>query len=54
MITHNSGLMDNGWAYSISGSRRWAQEGYFEGTDYGANSFFASVEKRINKKPESH
>jgi hypothetical protein len=50
MITHNSGLMDNGWAYSISGSRRWAQEAYFEGTDYGANSFFASVEKRINKK----
>jgi hypothetical protein len=50
MVTHNSGLMENGWAYSISGSRRWAQEGYFEGTDYGANSFFASVEKRINKK----
>lgn len=49
MITHNSGLMDNGWAYSISGSRRWAKEGYFEGTDYSANSFFASVEKRFNK-----
>jgi hypothetical protein len=49
MFTQNSGLLDNGWAYSISGSRRWAQEGYFEGTDYGANSFFASVEKRINK-----
>ena len=50
MITHNSGLMDNGWAYSVSGSRRWAKEGYFEGTDYAANSFFASVEKRFNKK----
>lgn len=50
MFTQNSGLMDNGWAYSISGSRRWAQEGYFEGTDYGANSFFASIERRINKK----
>ncbi|CAM4429718.1 TonB-dependent receptor [Flavobacterium terrigena] len=49
MITHNSGLMENGWAYSISGSRRWAKEGYFEGTDYSANSFFASVEKRFNK-----
>ena len=49
MITHNSGLMDNGWAYSISASRRWAKEGYFEGTDYGANSMFASVEKRFNK-----
>jgi hypothetical protein len=50
MFTHNSGLMENGWAYSISGSRRWAKEGYFEGSDYGANSFFASVEKRFNKK----
>ena len=50
MITHNSGLMDNGWAYSVSGSRRWAKEGYFEGTDYAANSFFVSVEKRFNKK----
>ena len=26
MVTHNSGLMDNGWAYSISGSRRWADD----------------------------
>jgi len=50
MATTNSGLMENGWAYSISASRRWAQEGYFEGTDYAANSMFASVEKRFNKK----
>lgn len=50
MVTHNSGLLDNGWAYSVSGSRRWAKEGYFEGTDYAANSFFVSVEKRFNKK----
>jgi hypothetical protein len=50
MATTNSGLMENGWAYSISASRRWAQEGYFEGTDYAANSMFASVEKRFNNK----
>ncbi|SEQ20043.1 TonB-dependent receptor [Flavobacterium urocaniciphilum] len=50
MATHNSGLMENGWAYSISASRRWAKEGYFEGTDYAANSMFASVEKRFNDK----
>ena len=50
MATHNSGLMENGWAFSISASRRWAKEGYFEGTDYAANSFFASVEKRFNDK----
>ena len=50
MVTNNSGLMDNGWAYSVSGSRRWAQEGYFQGSDYAANSLFASVEKRFNSK----
>jgi hypothetical protein len=48
MGTHASGMNKNGWAYVISASRRWAKEGYFEGTDYGANSVFVSVEKRIN------
>jgi hypothetical protein len=40
----------NGWAFVISAGRRWAEEGYFEGTDYSANSVFASVEKKINNK----
>ena len=48
MATHASGMDKDGWAYVISAARRWAQEGYFEGTNYAANSFFASVEKRIN------
>ena len=48
MGTHVSGMDKNGWAFVVSGARRWAQEGYFNGTDYAANSFFASVEKRIN------
>lgn len=50
MGTHASGMNRNGWAYVISASRRWAQEGYFEGTDYSANSLFASVEKKFNDK----
>jgi hypothetical protein len=50
MGTHASGMNKDGWAYVVSASRRWAQEGYFEGTDYGANSLFASVEKKINDK----
>lgn len=48
MGTHASGMDKNGWAYVVSAGRRWAEEGYFEGTDYSANSFFASVEKKIN------
>ncbi len=50
MATHVSGMNTNGWAYVVSAGRRWAQEGYFEGTNYNANSVFASVEKRINDK----
>jgi hypothetical protein len=50
MVTHASGMNSKGWAFVISASRRWAQEGYFEGTDYSANSLFASVEKKFNEK----
>jgi hypothetical protein len=48
MVTSASGMDKDGWAYVISGGRRWAQEGYFDGTDYAANSLFASIEKKIN------
>lgn len=48
MGTYNSGLMSNGWAYSISLSRRFGNEGFIEGTVYDANSIFASIEKKIN------
>lgn len=50
MGTHASGLDNNGWAFVVSAGRRWAQEAYFDGTDYKANSLFASVEKRFGKK----
>lgn len=48
MGTHVSGMDKDGWAFVISAARRWAQEGYFEGTDYAANSFFSSIEKKFN------
>ena len=50
MVTHSSGMMDNGWAYSLSASRRWAEEGYIEGTFYDSYSAFISVDKKINDK----
>ena len=40
MLTHGSGMKANGWAYAASASYRLAQEGFFEGTDYDAKSFF--------------
>jgi len=50
MASYSSGLVDGGWAYSISIGRRWGEEGYQDATFYDANSFFASVEKKINDK----
>lgn len=48
MATYNSGETEGGWYYSVSASRRFAKEGYTDGTVYDANSFFAAVEKKIS------
>ena len=48
MLTYSTGLMTNNWAVTGSYSRRWSERGYKEGTFYDANSFFLSVEKKIN------
>ncbi|MBW1297976.1 TonB-dependent receptor [Aquimarina litoralis] len=50
MGSYSSGLMSNGWAYTVSLARRMGNEGYIEGTLYDANSVFAAVEKKINDK----
>ncbi len=50
MASYSSGLMANGWAYTVLGSRRFGDEGYIDGTLYDANSFSASVEKRFSDK----
>lgn len=47
MATYSTGLMDNDWAFTISGSHRWAQEGYIEGTFYDAWAYFIAAEKKI-------
>jgi hypothetical protein len=48
MLTYATGLMENGWAFTFSGSRRWAQEGYVKGTSYDAFSYFLAIEKKFN------
>ena len=50
MGTYASGMNKKGWAFVVSGSRRWAEEGHFEGTDYSANSGFISVEKKFSDR----
>ena len=50
MATFNSGLMNSGFAYTISASRRWADEGYIDGTLYDAYSVFGSLDYKPNDK----
>ena len=50
MITGSTGMMENNWAVTGSYSRRWSDHGYEQGTFYNANSFFLSVEKKINNR----
>lgn len=50
MASYSSGLTPEGWAYTFLASRRFGDHGYTAGTSYNTNSFFASVEKKINEK----
>ena len=48
MATANTGLLSNGWAFTFTASRRWAQEGYVEGTFYDGWSYLLAAEKQLN------
>ena len=50
MATHTSGEQGKGWFYAISIGKRYAASGYIDGSLYDANSFFASLEKRLDEK----
>jgi hypothetical protein len=50
MVTYASGMNEKGWAFVISAGKRFANEGYFEGTTYDANSVFTSVEKKLTAR----
>ncbi|MCB0770900.1 MAG: Plug domain-containing protein, partial [Flavobacteriales bacterium] len=50
MVTGSTGLLKNGWSFSFSGSRRWAEEGYVEGTSYNAYAYYLAAEHKINSK----
>ncbi|MBD3862870.1 TonB-dependent receptor [Olleya marilimosa] len=50
MASYASGLMEDGWAYTLMIGRRWGDEGFQDASLYDSNSFFVSVEKKINDK----
>ena len=48
--THSSGINKKGWAFSVSGSRRWAEEGYVPGSYYNGWSGFLGIDKHLGNK----
>lgn len=50
MVTHSTGMMQNGWALTLSASTRYGNEVYIPGTYFLGSAFYASVDKRINDK----
>lgn len=49
MVTLTSKSKEKGFTYSISASRRWAKQGYINGTLYDAYSVFGALEYKLNK-----
>jgi hypothetical protein len=50
MLSHNTGMMANGWAFSTVLSGRYSTEGYVDGTYYRGMSYFGAAEKKINDR----
>ena len=50
LATYSSGLSKNGWAFTFSGSRRWADEGTIEGTYNDTYAYFGSIEKQFSSR----
>lgn len=48
--TQSTGFNPKGWAFSFSGSRRWADEGFTDGTFYDGWSGYVGVDKKINER----
>jgi len=50
MVTHSTGMSQNGWALTLSASSRYGDQVYVPGTYFNANAFYLSIDKRINDK----
>lgn len=50
LATYSSGLSKSGWAFTFSGSRRWAEEGVIDGTQQDSYAYFAAIEKQFNSR----
>ena len=54
IMTYSTGKLANGWYFSASGSRRWAEEGYSEGSFYDAWAYYLAASKEFGEKHTLH
>lgn len=47
-LRYTSGMNSKGWAFTVMGARRWAQEGIQEGTFYDSYAGYVGIEKKFN------
>ncbi len=47
-LTYASGLLPSGWAFSFSGTARYAAEGYIPGTSFMGFGYFLGADKKFN------
>lgn len=50
MATYSTGMTSSGWALTLSGSRRWAEEGIIEGTLQDSYAYFGALEKKFSDR----
>ncbi len=48
LAIYSTGMNKNGWALTVAGIGRYADEGVIEGTFYNSGGLFLSLEKRLN------
>lgn len=49
-LRYTSGMSKKGWAFTVMGARRWAEEGIQEGTFYDAYGAYVGIEKKFSDK----
>jgi iron complex outermembrane receptor protein len=50
---YSTGLSEKGWAFSLQGTHTIG-DGYVDGTEFKAYSYFASIAKKVNEKHSIH
>lgn len=50
MGTYATGMMENGWAFAATASHAYGNQGYIKGTYFEGNSYFLSIDRKLNEK----